>query len=107
MQSESTMSAEDLEQMQEKAIEGLKEARTTVEAFARENPRTAIAMAVGIGFVLGGGITPRVLFGLGALAARTVGREYVKNQLKAHLGDQVSGILGDEPRRRADRTSMS
>ncbi|MGZ3454158.1 MAG: hypothetical protein ACXVEF_31420 [Polyangiales bacterium] len=97
------MNAEEIAQMQAKAIDGLKEARTTVEAFARENPRTAIAIAVGVGFVLGGGITPRILLGLGALAARTVGREYLKDQLKSKLSGQVGSILGKEP----ERASMS
>ena len=103
MQGDTTMNGEELGQMQEKALEGLKEARVGVEAFARENPRAAIAIAVGVGFVLGGGLTPRILFGLGALAARTVGREYLKGQLKSKLGEQVGGMLGHEP----DRASMS
>lgn len=81
----------EMEQMQEKALAGLKEARGTIESYARENPRTAVAIAVGVGFVLGGGLTPRILFGLGALAARTVGRDYVR----AQLGSYASGLLGD------------
>ena len=78
-------------EMQEKALESIKEARGTIESFARENPRTAIAVAVGVGFVLGGGLTPRILFGLGALAARTVARDYVKGQLGSFAGN----VLGD------------
>lgn len=81
----------DMQQMQEKALEGLKEARTTIESYARENPRTAVAIAVGVGFVLGGGLTPRILFGLGALAARTVARDYVRGQ----LGSYANELLGE------------
>ncbi len=81
----------DVDEMQEKAIESLREARGTIESFARENPRTAIAVAVGVGFVLGGGLTPRILFGLGALAARTVARDYVRGQ----LGSVAGNVLGD------------
>jgi hypothetical protein len=79
------------EAMQEQALAGIREARGTIESFARENPRTAIAVAVGVGFVLGGGLTPRILFGLGALAARTVARDYVKGQ----LGSLAGNVLGD------------
>lgn len=81
----------DVGEMQEKAIASIREARGSIEEFARENPRTAIAVAVGVGFVLGGGLTPRILFGLGALAARTVARDYVKNQ----LGSVAGNVLGD------------
>lgn len=84
----------DLGQMQEKALGSIREYRGTIEEFARENPRVAIGIAVGVGFVLGGGLTPRLLFGLGALAARTVARDYVKGQ----LGSFTSGLLGGETR---------
>ncbi|MEO7091721.1 MAG: hypothetical protein ABI175_00635, partial [Polyangiales bacterium] len=53
----------DLEEMQTKALEGLQEVRGSVEEFARANPRTAVGIALGVGFVLGGGLTPRLLFG--------------------------------------------
>lgn len=90
MQAQTMGSNGDMTEMQDKAMEGLKEARGTIESFARENPRVAIGVAVGIGFVLGGGLTPRLLFGLGALAARTVARDYVRNQ----LGGLAGGVLG-------------
>ncbi len=79
----------DAQEMQDKAMAGLKEARSTIETFARENPRSAVAVAVGVGFVLGGGLTPRILLGFGALAART----YVRGQ----LGTYANGLLGDRP----------
>jgi len=72
----------DLEEMQNKAVEGVKQARGTIEEFARANPRTAIGIALGIGFVLGGGLTPRVLFGIGAIAARRFARDYARQQLQ-------------------------
>jgi hypothetical protein len=90
-----TTSNVDLGEMQDKAVEGLKEARGTVEEFARTNPRIAIGIAVGIGFVLGGGLTPRILFGLGALAARTVARDYVRGQIASVTG----GLLGGNEER--------
>jgi hypothetical protein len=81
--------------MESRALEGAREARGAIEAYARENPRTAVAIALGVGFVLGGGLTPRVLFGLGALAARRYAGEYAKSQ----LGAMTRNALGieDEP----------
>lgn len=77
----------DMQQLEEKALAGLHEARGAVESYARENPRTAVALALGVGFVLGGGLTPRVLFGLGALAARVY--------LRRELGAYASGLRGE------------
>ena len=71
----------DLEHMQERAFEGLKEARSTIEGFAKTNPRTSVGVALGVGFVLGGGLTPRVLFGLGLFAARRLARDYARAQI--------------------------
>jgi hypothetical protein len=86
----------DLGEMQDKAMTSIREARGTVEEFARENPRVAIGIAVGVGFILGGGLTPRILFGLGALAARTVARDYVKGQLGNFTGSLLGGQAGGE-----------
>jgi hypothetical protein len=80
----------DLEEMESRAAEGLREARGAIEGFARENPRTAVAIALGVGFVLGGGLTPRILFGIGALAARRFASDYARNQ----LGAMTRGALG-------------
>ena len=80
----------DVEEMQTKALEGLKEVRGTVEEFARDNPRTAVGIALGVGFVLGGGLTPRLLFGLGAFAARRYARDFARTQ----IGNVTKGVLG-------------
>lgn len=80
----------DLEEMQTKALEGLGEVRGTVEEFARDNPRTAVGIALGVGFILGGGLTPRLLFGLGAFAARRYAREFAR----AQIGSVTKGVLG-------------
>lgn len=80
----------DLEGLESRAKAGANEARVVIEAFARENPRTAVAVALGVGFVLGGGLTPRLLFGLGALAARNFARDYAKNQ----IGSMTRSALG-------------
>lgn len=80
----------DLDDVQTKAMEGLQEVRGTVEEFARNNPRTAVAVALGLGFVLGGGLTPRILFGVGAIAAR----RYAKDFARAQIGSITRGALG-------------
>jgi hypothetical protein len=80
----------DVDELQDRAVEGFKQARGTIESFARENPRTAVAIALGIGFVLGGGLTPRVLFGIGALAARRFVRDYARQQLAGITRGAVS-----------------
>jgi hypothetical protein len=80
----------DLEEMQTKALEGLKEVRGTVEEFAKTNPRTAVGIALGVGFILGGGLTPRLLFGLTAYAARRYARDYAR----AQIGNVTKGVFG-------------
>ncbi len=80
----------DLEALETHAKEGVHEARLAIEAFAKQNPRTAVAVALGVGFVVGGGLTPRLLFGLGAIAARKYAADYAKNQ----LGAMARGALG-------------
>jgi hypothetical protein len=80
-----------LEQVQERAIEGFQEARGRIEEFARANPRTAVGIALGIGFVLGGGLTPRILLGVGAFVARRFARDYARQQ----LGNITRSAFGD------------
>ena len=41
-----------------------------VTTFARENPHLALAGAAAVGFVLGGGLTPRLVGAVGMFAAR-------------------------------------
>jgi len=53
-----------------------------VVTFARENPHAALAGAAAVGFVLGGGLTPRLLGALGMIAAR--------RYMKSSLGDLAS-----------------
>ncbi|MGK3968570.1 hypothetical protein WMF38_30860 [Sorangium sp. So ce118] len=66
------------------------EVTRAVSAFARENPHVALAAAAGLGFLLGGGLTPRVLSRLGSLATKS----YVKNT----LAQAVEGLLDEQAR---------
>ena len=55
-----------------------------VVTFARENPHAALAGAAVVGFVLGGGLTPRLVGALGMIAAR--------RYMQTSLGD-LSSLL--------------
>ncbi|KYF68957.1 hypothetical protein [Sorangium cellulosum] len=88
---------------QEKANEALgrldaTEVTRAVSAFARENPHVALAAAAGLGFLLGGGLTPRVLSRLGSFATRS----YVKSTLA-----QAVGALLDEQARAQSQLGSS
>ncbi|KYF66436.1 hypothetical protein BE11_13390 [Sorangium cellulosum] len=74
------------------------EVTRAVSAFARENPHVALAAAAGLGFLLGGGLTPRVLSRLGSLATRS----YVKSALA-----QAVGTLLDEQARAQSQLGSS
>ncbi len=65
----------------------------TVTTFARENPHTALAVAAGIGFVLGGGLTPRLLGTIGLFAARQYFRETMRETLQGAVGEQLGGSV--------------
>ncbi len=52
---------------------------------ARENPHAALAGALAVGFLLGGGLTPRLLASL----ALIVGRRYATEAAREALGDVV------------------
>lgn len=59
-------------------------ARAAAE-LARENPHTAIAGALAVGFLLGGGLTPRLL----ASVAVFVGRRYLAEAAREALAGAV------------------
>jgi hypothetical protein len=62
-----------------------------VAAFARENPHTALAVAAGAGFVLGGGMTPRLLGAIGLFAARQYLRGTIRDALQGAVSEQLGG----------------
>ncbi|WP_044249311.1 hypothetical protein [Chondromyces apiculatus] len=61
----------------------------TVSTFARENPHTALAVAAGVGFVLGGGLTPRLLGAIGLFVARQYMRETMNEALQGSLLERL------------------
>jgi hypothetical protein len=63
------------------------EVAQAVAGFARENPHVALAAAAGLGFLLGGGLTPRMLGKLGLLATRGYVRRSALQALQGALSD--------------------
>ena len=74
------------------------EVTRAVSSFARENPHVALAAAAGLGFLLGGGLTPRVLSRLGSFATRS----YVKSTFA-----QAVGTFLDEQARSQEQLGSS
>src|SRR5258705_3357558 len=52
-------------------------------AFARENPHAAIAGAAVVGFLLGGGLTPKLLGAVGMIAARRYLKQGIQEAMEA------------------------
>jgi hypothetical protein len=63
------------------------EALGAVAEYAKENPHVALAAAAGVGFILGGGLTPRMLAGV----AFFVGRRYANVAMRGALEGALFG----------------
>jgi len=68
------------------------QALSTVSDYAKENPHVALAAAAGVGFILGRGLTPRMLGGI----ALFVGRRYASVAMRDALAGAVTSRLGQE-----------
>ena len=68
----------------------LEEVVDLARAWARENPHVAVGAALGVGFLLGGGLTPRVLGAVAILAAR----HSLKQSAAEILGSVMPGQAG-------------
>lgn len=62
----------------------------TVTKLTRENPHAALAGAVAVGFVLGGGMTPRLMGAIAMFAARRYFRLTIEESL-ASLQSTIEG----------------
>jgi hypothetical protein len=60
---------------------------------ARENPHTAIAGAFAIGFLLGGGLTPRLLVSLALMASRRYAAEAAREALGEAVRRQIDEVI--------------
>jgi len=70
------------------------QALATVSEVARENPHAALAGAFAVGFLLGGGLTPRLLGAAALFAARHYFRVTVEETLasvETRIGEQLGG----------------
>jgi hypothetical protein len=59
-----------------------------VTTFARANPHLALGGAVALGFVLGGGLSPRLISAVGMIAAR----RYLAGSMKETLESLTKGV---------------
>jgi dienelactone hydrolase len=63
--------------------------------YARENPHTALAGALAVGFLLGGGLTPRLLASLAMFAGRKylaeAARESLEGAVRQQIDEAISG----------------
>lgn len=81
--------AMDMEALREDLASKANEALAHVIEFAREKPHAAVGIALGVGWVLGNGLPPRVIMG----AARLGWKAMLGGAL---AGSGLTGILGGE-----------
>lgn len=79
----------EVEQLEQNISQGLLGLREGVEDFSKSHPRIAVGAALGLGFILGGGLTPRLLFGIGLL----LGRRYARNYMRDRVIDTVRSLV--------------
>ena len=82
---------------EEEALSGLgaidpAELVRTASEVAREHPHAAIAGACAIGFLLGGGLTPRLLASLAMLAGRRYAAAAAREALDAAVRRQIDEV---------------
>ena len=76
------------ESMEEAGIDPRELAQAVAE-FARENPHTALAGAFAVGFLLGGGLTPRLLASIAMLVGRKYLAEAAREALEGAVRQQI------------------
>lgn len=69
------------------AVEALRE-------WAKDNPHMAVAGAAAVGFLLGGGLTPRMLGAIGMVAARHYLKRTAEEVIDKLVPEQVAEVLG-------------
>ncbi|SRR5579871_2194019 len=81
------------------------EAMRAVAEAARESPRAALAGAFAIGFLLGGGLTPRLLASLVLFAGRRYAAEAAREALGSALRERIAEFGGEAPPRSTDEVA--
>ncbi len=70
-----------------------KEVAAAVEGFARENPHAALIGGLALGFLLGGGLTPRLLGSIAFLAGRKYFAQTMRQTMENVVREQISGMV--------------
>jgi hypothetical protein len=80
----------------ELGLEGidLRRAIESASELARESPHAALAIALAAGFVLGGGLTPRLLGSVAMIAGRTYLSRAVRETLASVVEEQIAAARG-------------
>jgi hypothetical protein len=76
------------------------EALTTVTEAAKQHPHVALAGAFVVGFLLGGGLTPRLLGAAALFAARRYFRQTVQETIESvqqNIAQNLSDQFGHKP----------
>ena len=66
----------------------VREALDSIATFARENPHAALVGAIAAGFVVGGGLSPRLLRLATGLLARSYGAQLLEESIGVALGEK-------------------
>lgn len=61
----------------------------TTEELARENPHAVLAAAFGVGFLLGGGLTPRLLASIALFAGKRYLAQAARGALESTVRQQI------------------
>ena len=88
--------AHDAEAGAELGLEGvdLRRVIDSASALTRESPHAALAIALAAGFVLGGGLTPRLLGSVAMIAGRTYLSRAVRETLANVVEEQIAATRG-------------
>ena len=66
----------------------------TISEMTRQNPHAAIGVGLAVGFLLGGGLTPRLLGAIGLFAARRYFRQTINQTLESVLQEELGNRTG-------------
>jgi hypothetical protein len=82
------------EEDQAPGLEGIDPVKAVHAAaeLARDNPHTAVASALAVGFLLGGGLTPRLLVSLAMIAGRRYAAEAAREALAEAVRRQMDEV---------------
>ena len=68
----------------------------SVSEVARENPHAAVAAALGVGFLLGGGLTPRLLASIALTAGRKLLAQAATEALENAVRQQIDAATAGQ-----------